>query len=134
MKKFIIALAAIFAVFGFTSCEKEPSKAIVGTWKATTVEMSIQGIKMEMDMAEMGGEMEFTFEKDGTGYARENFEGESVTSDMTYSIAGNMLTMTIEGDTESIPFTIDGNHMTWTMDGEFIGEEGMNVIIHFEKQ
>ena len=45
MKRFLI-LTALMAVLGLTSCEKEPSKAIVGTWEATTVEMNISGMKM----------------------------------------------------------------------------------------
>ena len=134
MKRFIIALAAIAAVLGFTSCEKEAEKAIVGTWKATKVEISMGGMKMETDLSEMGGEISFTFEKDGTGYATGNFGGEVANEDMTYSVSGNMLSMNIEGETKTIPFYIDGKHMTMTFDEEFTEEEGMSVILHLEKQ
>ena len=67
MRKLIITLAAIAAVIGLASCEKEASKAIVGTWEATTVEMTMEGIKMEMDITEFGTAMEITFNDNGTG-------------------------------------------------------------------
>ena len=82
MKKLIIALAAIAAVIGLASCEKDPSKAIIGTWEATTVEMTIEGMKMEMDIEEMGANISFTFKKDGTGIASFAEDGEKALFDI----------------------------------------------------
>ena len=132
MKKFLI-LTALMAILGLTSCEKEPSKAIVGTWEATTVEMSISGMKMEMDITEMGSEMKITFKDNGTATITETSEGESMSMDFSYSVEGNTLILEAEGDLAEIPITIEKDHMTWTMDGEMLDEPGANIVIHFEK-
>ena len=132
MKRFLI-LTALMAVLGLTSCEKEPSKAIVGTWEATTVEMSISGMKMEMDITEMGSEMKITFNDNGTATITETSEGESMSMDFSYSVEGNTLILEAEGDLAEIPITIEKDHMTWTMDGEMLDEPGANIVIHFEK-
>ena len=132
MKRFLI-LTALMAVLGLTSCEKEPSKAIVGTWEATTVEMSISGMKMEMDITEMGSEMKITFKDNGTAIIMETSEGESMNLDFSYSVEGNTLILEAEGDLAEIPITIEKDHMTWTMDGEMLDEPGANIVIHFEK-
>ena len=132
MKRFLI-LTALMAVLGLTSCEKEPSKAIVGTWEATTVEMSISGMKMEMDITEMGSEMKITFKDNGTATITETSEGESMNLDFSYSVEGNTLILEAEGDLAEIPITIEKDHMTWTMDGEMLDEPGANIVIHFEK-
>lgn len=134
MKKLIIALAAIAAVIGLASCEKDPSKAIIGTWEATTVEMTIEGMKMEMDIAEMGTNVSFTFRKDGTGVASFTEEGVSEDIELTYSATETMLTVTIQGDTESFPYSVDGTDMTITLDGEILEEPGMKVVLHFVKK
>ena len=133
MKKFFI-ISAIMAVLGLASCNKEESKAIVGKWEATTIEMTIEGIKMEMDIAEMGTSVSFTFRKDGTGVASFTEEGVSEDIELTYSATETMLTVTIQGDTESFPYSIDGTDMTITLDGEFLEEPGMKVILHFVKK
>ena len=132
MKKFLI-LTALMAVLGLTSCEKEPSKAIVGTWEATTVEMSISGMKMEMDITEMGSKMKITFKDNGTATITETSEEESISMDFSYSVEGNTLILEAEGDLAEIPITIEKDHMTWTMDGEMLDEPGANIVIHFEK-
>ena len=132
MKRFLI-LTALMAVLGLTSCEKEPSKAIVGTWEATTVEMSISGMKMEMDITEMGSEMKITFKDNGTATITETSEEESISMDFSYSVEGNTLILEAEGDLAEIPITIEKDHMTWTMDGEMLDEPGANIVIHFEK-
>lgn len=132
MKRFLI-LTALMAVLGLTSCEKEPSKAIVGTWEATTVEMNISGMKMEMDITEMGSEMKITFKDNGTATITETSEGESMSMDFSYSVEGNTLILEAEGDLAEIPITIEKDHMTWTMDGEMLDEPGANIVIHFEK-
>ena len=134
MRKLIITLAAIAAVIGLASCEKDPSKAIIGTWEATTVEMTIEGMKMEMDIAEMGTNLSFTFRKDGTGVVSFAEEGVSEDIELTYSATETMLTVTIQGDTESFPYSIDGTDMTITLDGEILEEPGMKVVIHFVKK
>ena len=135
MKRLISVLAVIVAVLSFTSCEKQPEKAIVGTWKATTAEMSVGGMKMEVDVSEMGGNIEFTFKNDGTGSITFSDEDGSETSNMTYSVSDNLLTLTADGETHSFPFSIVENHMTMTFGEEFFEEEGpSSLVLHLEKQ
>ena len=45
-----------------------------------------------------------------------------------------MLTVTIQGDTESFPYSVDGTDMTITLDGEILEEPGMKVVLHFVKK
>ena len=132
MKRFFI-LTALMAVLGLTSCEKEASKAIVGTWEAISMEMQVAGVKMEVDMQEVGISMEFTFREDGTGTLSEMIEGEDLSMDFTYSVEGDMLMMNSEGEEEGVPVTIDGKNMTIVMDGDFLESPGA-VTIHFVKK
>jgi hypothetical protein len=132
--KRIFILTVLMAVLGLTSCEKEPSKAIIGSWEATTVEMTMEGIKMEMDITEFGTAMEITFNDNGTGTIIETLEGDSVNMDFTYSMEGNTLTIEAEGEVAEIPVTIEKKNMTMTISGEMMEEPGMNITIHFVKK
>lgn len=133
MKRFFI-LTALMAVLGLTSCEKEASKAIIGTWEAVSMEMQVAGVKMEVDMQEVSISMEFTFREDGTGTLSEMIEGEDLKMDFTYSVEGDMLMMNSEGEEEGVPVTIDGKNMTIVMDGDFLESPGTSVTIHFVKK
>lgn len=132
MKRFIIALTA--AVLGLASCEKEPAKAIIGTWEATTMEMTMEGVNMTIDIADAGVGMEFTFRDNGTGTFSETSEGESVSMDFNYSVDDNTLIMEVEGDTAEIPVTIEKKNMTMIMDGEMLDEPGISIKVHFVKK
>ena len=86
------------AVLGLTSCEKEASEAIVGTWESVRMEMQIEGVKIEIDMKEMGISMVFTFRADGTGTISEMIEGEDMSSDFNYRVEGGMLVVYYEDE------------------------------------
>ena len=135
MKKFFI-LTALLAVFGLTSCEKEPSKAIVGTWEAVKMEATIAGIDMTMDMSEWKMKMEFTFNADGTGSMLLETEGNSEKSTFEYTVNGNLLSL-VEGDeTSGIPISFDKKTMVAEMSGEIFGfgDNGAKVTVYFEKK
>lgn len=132
MKRFI--LAAAVALMGLVSCEKELSDAIVGTWEATTVEMTIEGLKMEIDVEEAGMEMSFTFKSNGTGSVTERSEGESFTESFEYYVEDDMLYLVGEGGTEGLPIEIDGKNMTMIFDGDMLDSPGSRVKIHFRKK
>ena len=53
MKRFFL-LTALMAVLGLSSCEKEPSVAIIGTWEAVKMEATASGMTMTIDMVEAG--------------------------------------------------------------------------------
>ena len=45
------------AVLGLTSCEKEPSKAIVGTWEAVKIEANVLCVNMSYNMTYLNTRM-----------------------------------------------------------------------------
>ena len=132
MKRFFI-LTAILAVFGLSSCEKEPSKAIVGTWEAVKMETSIASIDMTVNMAEAGMKMEFTFNEDGSGSIYIESDGRGERTPFDYSVNGNLLYIISDGETEGIPVSFGKNTMTVELNGDIIGEPNTKVTIHFQK-
>ena len=133
MKRLISALAVIAAVLSFTSCEKDSENSIVGTWYATTAEISMDGVKMEVDISERGGDIEFTFKKDGTGYITTYDDEGSETSNFTFSAIGDILKLTYDGETEICTFSVKGDYMTITFEENIEGEVAL-VVLHLEKQ
>ena len=132
MKRFFI-LTAILAVFGLSSCEKEPSKAIVGTWEAVKMETSIAGIDMTVNMADAGMKMEFTFNEDGSGSIYIESDGRGERTPFDYSVNGNLLSIISDGETEGVPVSFGKNTMTVELNGDIIGEPNTKVTIHFQK-
>ena len=132
MKRFFI-LTAILAVFGLSSCEKEPSKAIVGTWEAVKMETSIAGIDMTVNMADAGMKLEFTFNEDGSGSIYLESEGRGERTPFEYSLNGNLLSIISDGETEGVTVSFDKNTMTMELNGDIIGNENTKVTIHFQK-
>ena len=132
MKRFFI-LTAILAVFGLSSCEKEPSKAIVGRWEAVKMETSIAGIDMTVNMAEAGMKMEFTFNEDGSGSIYIESDGRGERTPFDYSVNGNLLSITSDGEKEGVPVSFGKNTMTVELNGDIIGEPNTKVTIHFQK-
>ena len=132
MKRFFI-LTAILAVFGLSSCEKEPSKAIVGTWEAVTMETSIAGIDLTVNMADAGMKLEFTFNEDGSGSIYLESDGRGERTPFEYSLNGNLLSIISDGETEGVPVSFGKNTMTVELNGDIIGEPNTKVIIHFQK-
>ena len=132
MKRFFI-LTAILAVFGLSSCEKEPSKAIVGRWEAVKMETSIAGIDMTVNMAEAGMKMEFTFNEDGSGSIYIESDGKGERTPFDYSVNGNLLSIISDGETEGVLVSFGKNTMTVELNGDIIGESNTKVTIHFQK-
>lgn len=131
--KRLFLLTAILAVFGLCSCEKEPSKAIVGTWEAVTIETSIAGINMSLNMEEVRKKLEFTFKADGTGSTYMESDGIGKRTEFKYSVNGNILTIIEDNETDEVPITFDENTMTMELSGEILGESNAKVTIYFQK-
>lgn len=115
--KRLLMIIAMLSLLLFVSCEKMGNNAIVGTWKATTMEMNIEGVSMSVELAEMGAEISLTFRKDGTGEVYMSAEGETESMDFEYETKGNILYMDSYGDIEEIPYSITGNTMKITTSG-----------------
>ena len=131
--KRLLMITAILSLLMFVSCEKFGGNAIVGTWKATTMEMNIEGITMSFGLEEMGAEMSFTFRKDGTGEAYMSAEGETDSMEFEYEAKGNILYMDYEGDVEEIPYTISGKTMTMNLSEGFVDDYDAEVTLTLKK-
>ena len=131
--KRLLMITAILSLLRFVSCEKFGGNAIVGTWKATTMEMNIEGITMSFGLEEMGAEMSFTFRKDGTGEAYMSAEGETDSMEFEYEAKGNILYMDYEGDVEEIPYTISGKTMTMNLSEGFVDDYDAEVTLTLKK-
>ncbi len=131
--KRLLMIAAILSLLMFVSCEKFGGNAIVGTWKATTMEMNIEGITMSFGLEEMGAEMSFTFRKDGTGEAYMSAEGETDSMEFEYEAKGNILYMDYEGDVEEIPYSISGKTMTMNLSEGFVDDYDAEVTLTLKK-
>lgn len=131
--KRLLMITAILSLLMFVSCEKFGGNAIVGTWKATTMEMNIEGITMSFGLEEMGAEMSFTFRKDGTGEAYMSAEGETDSMEFEYEAKGNILYMDYEGDVEEIPYSISGKTMTMNLSEGFVDDYDAEVTLTLKK-
>lgn len=131
--KRLLMITAILSLLMFVSCEKFGGNAIVGTWKATTMEMNIEGITMSFGLEEMGAEMSFTFRKDGTGEAYMSAEGETDSMEFEYEAKGNILYMDYEGDVEEIPYSISGKTMTMNLSEGFVDDYEAEVKLTLKK-
>ena len=133
MKRFFI-LTAIMAVLGITSCEKEPSKAIIGTWEAVKIEANVLGVNMNYNMTDLNTRMEITFKKDGTGTIFTESEKKSETTAFEYSVNEDKVSLTENGSTSGIPVSFDKKTMTMELSGERFGLGNTNVKVHFVKK
>ena len=132
MKK-LFFLTAILAVLGLSSCKKDPSKTIVGTWEAVTVDMTIDGETLTVDIADTGASLELTFNEDGTANAYMEAEGEGESTPFTYEVKGNILKLTQEGETVDISITIEKNTMTLEIGEDLLEEEG-SIKLHLRRK
>ena len=133
MKK-LFFLTAILAVLGLSSCEKEPSKAIVGTWEAVSMEGTIGGVHQTINMADTPMSIEFVFNEDGTGYARMEMGGEGENAPFQYGVKGNILLFTEDGTTAEIPITLEKDTMTMEIGSELIEEEDAKIVIYLHRK
>lgn len=133
MKRFLI-LTALLAVLGLTSCEKEPSKAIIGSWEAVKIEANVLGVNVSYNMSDLNTKMVLTFKVDGTGTILTESEKKSETTSFDYTVNGDKLSLIEEGETSGIPVTFDNKAMTMELNGERFGLSNTNVKVHFVKK
>lgn len=132
--KRLFFLTAILAVLGLSSCEKEPSQKILGTWDAVSIEVNTAGVNMTIDMSEMNYKVQFTFKADGTGTIYVDSQGEKGTEDFVYEISGDNLIMTKDGETITVPFRIEGERLTLEVSEGIDGQGLTQGKIHFQKK
>lgn len=113
MKNLIKLLLVLFFALPvlITSCDKdEDLSELVGTWEYSVIE---QGFSLSISI---------TFNSDNTGKTliSTTFEGEteSESGNFTWSTADDILSVTQDGETTSVKYSISGNKLTITEDGE----------------
>lgn len=89
MKKSIfgLILAAFVSLFALSSCEPEPADMIVGTWKLTAMNISANGISMDIDPKVAGIDYTYSFGNNGTAtLVISNSQASSEISTVTYTV------------------------------------------------
>lgn len=131
--KRLFFIAAILSLLCLVSCEQLGNNAIVGSWKATTMEMNVEGVNMSVGLEEFGASIVFTFEKDGTGEAFLSMEGETDSEWFEYETKGNTLYIDFDGYVEEIPYSISKNTMTMTLGEGFVDDYETEVKLTLKK-
>ena len=89
MKKSIfgLILAALVSLFALSSCEPEPADMLVGTWKLTAMNISANGISMDIDPKVAGIDYTYSFGNNGTAtLVISNSQASSEISTVTYTV------------------------------------------------
>ena len=89
MKKSIfgLILAAFVSLFALSSCEPEPADMLVGTWKLTAMNISANGISMDIDPKVAGIDYTYSFGNNGTAtLVISNGQASSEISTVTYTV------------------------------------------------
>jgi hypothetical protein len=126
MKRILLAAAAALCLM---SCEKTAMDTIRGTWEATTVEMTMEGLNMSFDLEELEIGLEFTFRSDGKGSLTDLYDGDSVTRSFEYDYDGNILSLTVDNETYEIPAVVSDRNMTLSLDGKLLDEEEFDGLV-----
>jgi hypothetical protein len=89
MKKSIfgLILAAFVSLFALSSCEPEPADMLVGSWKLTAMNISANGISMDIDPKVAGIDYTYSFGNNGTAtLVISNSQASSEISTVTYTV------------------------------------------------
>lgn len=137
MKKTIFALilAAFTSMFALTSCDKEqePADLLVGHWMLSSINMTTNGMSMDLDPAQLGIWCEFRFSSDGdftcNMYEDENgTTGETLvgTYDLLASDQKSVLNLYMEGEVTALEVLhLDSDSLTLR---SVTNEDGTNAV------
>lgn len=142
MKKTILTmlLATLASLFALTSCQKneEPADLIVGTWTLTSMNISANGVSMDIDPAQMGVEYEFIFKSDGSMQMNiyEGEDGETLYAN--YDILSNSEKMVLniysEGETTTTNvLQLDSSTLVLNFSEQEAEEAAMDITLTFTK-
>ena len=112
MKKFVIALVAV--VLGLSSCSKEAQ--LLGSWKFDSLTTEVEGAQITITAEKMQLDAVITFKENGKVEVTANGESEG---EADYTVAGNTLTINIEGESTSFEFSVDSK--TLVLSGKLDG-------------
>ena len=128
MKKFVIALVA--AVLGLSSCSKEAQ--LLGSWKFDSLTAEAEGAQITITAEKMQLDAVITFKENGKVEVTANGESEG---EADYTVAGNTLTINIEGESTSFEFSVDSKTLVLSGNvSEISGDSGITkASITFKK-
>ena len=89
MKKSIfgLILAAFVSLFALSSCEPEPADMLVGPWTLTAMNISANGMSMDIDPKVAGIDYTYSFGNNGTAtLVISNGQASSEISTVTYTV------------------------------------------------
>ena len=100
----------------FAACsEKVDPKAILGTWKVESVEGDSDTVETFNKLIEMGAEILFTFEEDGTYEMKVTFMGQEEIQPGAYTLKNDRLALGDELGTTKVT-VIDETHLKFKGD------------------
>lgn len=125
--KRVFLVTVILALFGiFVNAQPQ---GLLGTWKATTVEILDDGeVVMTLNTSESGMDMKFTFESNGAAFGEVDMKGEKDSQKHTYKLSGSNIMVTDESGV-TVSFTYSNGKLYLMMH-----EAGMDMRVNFNKQ
>lgn len=126
MKRFFL-VTLVLALFGIAA-NAQP-QGLLGTWKATTMDVIVDGeVAMSMSCQAAGIDMKFVFKQNGAAYGEVSMNGEKESQKLTYKVSGTKVIMKDEsGESEDITYS---NGKLYKM----LKEDGMDIRVNFKKQ
>lgn len=137
MKKsiFTLIIAALASMFALTSCDKEqePADLLVGHWMLSSINMTTNGMSMDLDPAQLGFWCEFSFSSDG-GFTCNMYEDENGTTgetlvgtyDLLASDQKSVLNLYMEGEVTALEVLhLDSDSLTLR---SVTNEDGTNAV------
>ena len=146
--KTLAAVVIAALTFSLTSCTKDAEDLIIGSWEETDATYTSvvsgytgeyadwNGTHTETETPEPGEAVILTFNKDNTLSSVQTFEGHTFTTNGTYTIDGDKLTMTFvdsEGNSDTEIYNIDNidkKAMTLSISDSYTDtEDGQNAQV-----
>ncbi|MBQ5931501.1 MAG: lipocalin family protein [Tidjanibacter sp.] len=141
MKKSIfgLILAAFVSLFALSSCEPEPADMLVGTWKLTAMNISANGMSMDIDPKVAGIDYTYSFGNNGTAtLVISNSQASSEISTVTYTVTESegksIITFTTtDGDVSTVEMIhLDATRLVLKVH-EFNGDTNAVVTLTFAR-
>lgn len=142
MKKGLKVFAAMFCaamMIGFTACSKDDKvnyeKDIIGSWllEGRTITQTVNGQTItEPDPIEEGESETYIFREDKTVSSIVVMGDNTFTSEGTYSIKDDKITISIDDRVSTSTLDIDGNKMSLTYT-ESYGQESISIVGKYKK-
>lgn len=109
-KRTLVLLLVFALALALTACKSDSSGDLVGTWNLTGGTYFGEGI-----FSEDGISIDFEFKKGGSFAMTISAFGESDTTEGTWKVSGDKVTMTVNNEPLSANFKVSGKTLTMTI-------------------